>query len=36
LYELKKRLPNSTDEEIKIAADEQLKITLLRLNKALI
>ena len=29
------RLPNSTDEEITIAAGEQLKITLLRLNKAL-
>jgi len=35
LNALKKRLPNSTEEEISIAADEQLKITLLRLNKAL-
>lgn len=36
LSELKKRLPNDTNEEIKIAAEEQLKITLLRLDKALV
>lgn len=35
LGELNKRLPNNTNEEIRIAAEEQLKITLLRLSKAL-
>ena len=30
---LQKRLPNSPDDELKIAANEQLKITLLRLEK---
>lgn len=35
LAALKIRLPNSTDIEMKIAAQEQIKITLLRINKAL-
>jgi len=34
LDELEHRLPNSTDTEIANAANEQLKITLLRINKA--
>ncbi|NDV89911.1 2-oxo-4-hydroxy-4-carboxy-5-ureidoimidazoline decarboxylase [Alteromonas sp. 345S023] len=35
LNALKARLPNSTEQEIRIAAQEQIKITLLRINKAL-
>lgn len=35
LSALQSRIVNNTDEEIKIAAGEQLKITLLRLRKAL-
>lgn len=35
LEALQARLPNSTQEEIRNAAAEQLKITLLRINKAL-
>lgn len=35
LSELQKRLPNSTAQEITNAAAEQIKITLLRINKAL-
>lgn len=35
LAALQARIENSTDEEIKNAAAEQIKITLLRLNKAL-
>ena len=35
LYLLKQRLPNKPDEELKIAAAEQHKITLLRLEKLL-
>lgn len=35
LEALKARLPNSTEQEIRIAAGEQIKITLLRINKAL-
>lgn len=34
LSELAKRLPNNTESEIKKAAQEQMKITLLRINKA--
>ena len=36
LEELQKRLPNSTDEELQNAAAQQIKITLLRINKALV
>jgi 2-oxo-4-hydroxy-4-carboxy-5-ureidoimidazoline decarboxylase len=32
---LNERLPHTTDEEIQLAAHEQLKITLLRINKAI-
>lgn len=35
LTELEKRLPNTTEQEIQNAGAEQIKITLLRLNKAL-
>lgn len=35
LNELEKRLPNDTQTELSIAAGEQIKITLLRLNKGL-
>ena len=35
LNALQTRLPNSTDEEIRTAAQEQIKITLLRIDKAL-
>lgn len=35
LAALKARLPNSTEQEIRTAAQEQIKITLLRINKAL-
>ena len=35
LSALQARLPNSTDEEIRTAAQEQIKITLLRIDKAL-
>lgn len=34
LSELAKRLPNSTESEIEKAAQEQMKITLIRINKA--
>lgn len=34
LSELAKRLPNNTESEIEKAAQEQMKITLLRINKA--
>jgi 2-oxo-4-hydroxy-4-carboxy-5-ureidoimidazoline decarboxylase len=32
---LNERLPHTTDKEIQLAAQEQLKITLLRINKAI-
>lgn len=35
LSELEIRLPNSTEQELTIAATEQIKITLLRMNNAL-
>jgi 2-oxo-4-hydroxy-4-carboxy-5-ureidoimidazoline decarboxylase len=35
LHELNMRLPNTTEQEIETAAAQQIKITLLRLNKAL-
>jgi len=36
LEELQKRLPNNTDEELQNAAAQQINITLLRINKALV
>ncbi|MGQ8366724.1 2-oxo-4-hydroxy-4-carboxy-5-ureidoimidazoline decarboxylase [Glaciecola sp. 1036] len=35
LEALQKRLPNSTEQEMNIAAEQQIKITLLRINKGL-
>lgn len=35
LQELQSRLPNTSEQEIEKASEEQIKITLLRLNKAL-